>query len=315
MSSSADPRSLTAMVFMVAFAVTSMWLTMQSLGHSAELTKLSSAIDSHRASMREQLDLASAARRSLEESISGAQESDRKAHNALQKTVHDHKEKDEAANAAQAEAASTALETAKEEMHIANSKLEEALEAISKRVTAVEGKLSEALSGLSFVQELGQKVDQAVDTLSAQRSTVSELELRSNETAELLQGLVSHVVQIRGEFSNHSTTLHKLIAQPAAAAAAAVAASRPATTHPPAVLVAPPSSPPRPVHANGRAAEAAEASKIDEAVAASMAATTSASASRAAAAGAAEVTPEGNHLSYLTLPPHTAPHRPASTAE
>ena len=150
MSGSADPRSLTAMVFMVAFAVTSMWLTMQSLGHSAERTQLSGQIDSHRATMREQLDLASAARRSLEESISGAQESDRKAHSALQKTVHEHKEKREAAD----EAAIATTMAAKEEMLFragADVHWQESTTETDRSLgSALSGRSASTLSGRSY---------------------------------------------------------------------------------------------------------------------------------------------------------------------
>lgn len=295
-------KALVVGVFLIASLASNMWLTMRSLNQSTELSKLAANVESMRASSREQLDLAAAARRSLEEQLKDVGDAGK----ALAKTVREQRSKNEAEHTESAAAAKDAAAAVATE-------LKGEIEKLATRMAALDATGSDVINGPNGVRATSEKLETLSSTLSQQEDVLADLSTRSNDTMGVLQALVEQVVSIKDEFNIHTSTPHlkehpvqhalphhtaAATATTATSAAVSSASSAARTAEgsspPPSVVARPPTPPPMPKHANGHAAAAAEASMVEEAVAKAKAQDSFAVSSSAAAA--AEVAPDAAQL-------------------
>ena len=204
--------------------------------------------------MREQLELASAARRSLEEQVKDIRDSSKE----FKKVVQELRD----ANSKRYDALKADLGSLKDDLQ---GEVKKVLESGTEKVQALESTVqADALKSA----ELNERVSSVLDSISTQADTIADVTTRTNDTSTVVQALVEQVVSIKREFNMHTSTPHLALQSAStqrqeqvtsATSALASAAVITSLSPPPPPIAVPSMSPPVAAHADGKAAAAAEA--------------------------------------------------------
>ena len=249
-----SPKVLVASVFILACCGTTTWVTMRSLSQGSDISRLAASIDATKVSMREQLELASAARRSLEEQVKDIRDSSKE----FKKVVQELRD----ANSKRYDALKADLGSLKDDLQ---GEVKKVLESGTEKVQALESTVqADALKSA----ELNERVSSVLDSISTQADTIADVTTRTNDTSTVVQALVEQVVSIKREFNMHTSTPHLALQSAStqrqeqvtsATSALASAAVITSLSPPPPPIAVPSMSPPVAAHADGKAAAAAEA--------------------------------------------------------